>query len=674
MADSSTPPSRKGIEKLKEEITCPICLEIYEEPKVLPCLHIYCKECLRKLVRKSGNQTVTCPECRSVAQILDDNLQTAHPIQRLKEIYETMLQASQTSICTSHQNQPAGHYCKNCEKKVCRCCILAQCQRKGHIYDCIGTVATEYRETMFGNLASTKQLQMQVSTALTKVTKIKNQIREQKDTLTRDISSTFDRMIDVLQDKRQKLLQNLSEITEEKEQIIGLQEQQLQAAEAELTQFVESTMQTIAAASDERILSHKQETIADINEVTHRLSQISQSPADKPNVAMSVTNIDKLRTLCETSCSIYCKTVDPSKCTAAGEGLRHAETGKMATFTVHLVDSKGDSCIKVPIVTAELEFARKNLAQSVQVLFTSAAQCEVFFQSEFRGIHTLSVKVDDISIPNSPFQVVIQKPLDQMQVPLTQITTVQNPTRLAYGSEKLYICNSCKQGTVSVLDQKCNMITMYINPLNSPIGVAIDQHFCIYASTNGDNKVHKFTNTGAHVKTIGGYGKAHEMFINPNGIRISTNNRLFVCDSGNNRIQVFDIFLRFLKVIGKAGNRAGVFNFPADLDLDDSGKMYVADCNNHRIQVMTQDGDCEFTMGTKGTAPGELYYPTSVQVKNKLLYVTEKGNHRVSVFHILGYFITTIGNASDLHEPEGITIDEDGFVHVSSTRRKIVVF
>jgi hypothetical protein len=41
--------------------TCPLCNSEYKDPRVLPCTHTYCLNCIRdKLIK---NSRVTCPKC-----------------------------------------------------------------------------------------------------------------------------------------------------------------------------------------------------------------------------------------------------------------------------------------------------------------------------------------------------------------------------------------------------------------------------------------------------------------------------------------------------------------------------------------------------------------------------------------------------------------------------------
>ena len=88
---------------------------------------------------------------------------------------------------------------------------------------------------------------------------------------------------------------------------------------------------------------------------------------------------------------------------------------------------------------------------------------------------------------------------------------------------------------------------------------------------------------------------------------------------------------------------------------------------------MTPDGKFLYTFGRKGSAPGELHKPVSIKVRGQLLYLTEEMNNRVSVFHTSGQFVTTFGE-NYLQEPEGLAIDEDSFVYVTSHESAVLIF
>lgn len=49
---------------LQEELTCPVCLDLYRDPHLLPCGHNFCKTCLDRLRRQADRGRVRCPECR----------------------------------------------------------------------------------------------------------------------------------------------------------------------------------------------------------------------------------------------------------------------------------------------------------------------------------------------------------------------------------------------------------------------------------------------------------------------------------------------------------------------------------------------------------------------------------------------------------------------------------
>ncbi|CAE1153089.1 unnamed protein product [Acanthosepion pharaonis] len=61
----------RNMEELKLErvrnrlLYCPVCLDEFEDPRWLPCLHTVCYQCLQQLKDSSSSVFIQCPECRS---------------------------------------------------------------------------------------------------------------------------------------------------------------------------------------------------------------------------------------------------------------------------------------------------------------------------------------------------------------------------------------------------------------------------------------------------------------------------------------------------------------------------------------------------------------------------------------------------------------------------------
>ena len=96
--------SRTRVQKAREELVCPICFEMFIEPRTLACQHTFCTTCLQKLAdasrpgrRKvvpspkaaasdvdgesgatgtvsSAAITISCPECRANVSLPKDGV------------------------------------------------------------------------------------------------------------------------------------------------------------------------------------------------------------------------------------------------------------------------------------------------------------------------------------------------------------------------------------------------------------------------------------------------------------------------------------------------------------------------------------------------------------------------------------------------------------------------
>ena len=139
----STLVAEKGLKELEKEITCPVCHDHFQEPKILPCCHYYCKQCIQVLVQTSGaNQPFPCPECRRdilLPQNGPDQLPTAFFVNRMKELHTKMEKASgkveaQCEMCSSGHKVTA--FCRHCVFFICHECVKSHQKMKifsGHL-------------------------------------------------------------------------------------------------------------------------------------------------------------------------------------------------------------------------------------------------------------------------------------------------------------------------------------------------------------------------------------------------------------------------------------------------------------------------------------------------------------------------------------------------------------
>ena len=120
---------RKGVQDLEKEITCPICHDLFQEPKILPCCHYYCKGCVQKLAWRAGaNQPFACPECRSDTFLPEndpDRLPTAFFVNRMIELHSKMEKAhgKGEALCEECEEYKAVAFCRQCTEFICDNCV-----------------------------------------------------------------------------------------------------------------------------------------------------------------------------------------------------------------------------------------------------------------------------------------------------------------------------------------------------------------------------------------------------------------------------------------------------------------------------------------------------------------------------------------------------------------------
>ncbi|PIK42951.1 hypothetical protein BSL78_20194 [Apostichopus japonicus] len=107
---------------------CSVCLDQFKEPKQLPCLHRYCKECLQKIIEASDDRKIKCPMCKQDFDILNNGVDYFKTDFHMKSMLEFItLQKSfenkDLKKCVScSKNTEVSAYCFKCKDFLCNQC------------------------------------------------------------------------------------------------------------------------------------------------------------------------------------------------------------------------------------------------------------------------------------------------------------------------------------------------------------------------------------------------------------------------------------------------------------------------------------------------------------------------------------------------------------------------
>ena len=166
------------VKQVEKEVTCALCLDLFKEPKKLPCGHVYCKDYLRGLAPCSLNETISCPECRTLTQVPGNDVSkfpTAFQTNRLIEAFQKVQirvetdSPNVTELCQAHPTQPLAIYFETCKRQLCRDCVLKSKEHTSHEYDFFEKVAPKYREKVINELSLIKTQKLSISNALKEI-------------------------------------------------------------------------------------------------------------------------------------------------------------------------------------------------------------------------------------------------------------------------------------------------------------------------------------------------------------------------------------------------------------------------------------------------------------------------------------------------------------------------
>ena len=678
MATKPSSSSSPGLLKLEEQLTCPVCLDHYTNPKTLPCLHSFCQHCLEGLSLDKKNETyyLSCPTCRHCTELPVEGagaFPVAFTLNNFKEIYSTMKETAdlpnpQEATCSDH-GKPLELFCETCNTVICVTCQFRN--HKHHEYNLVTDSYTKHCQKLRECLSPVEEKKEALKKVLSALAKREGEIRERGEGVLEEIHEMVEEMMNVLRESERKLTEQAKRVTDAKLKVLS---EQMKSAEMSLSvlenveNYVEQSLKT---GSPQQVLRSKKQMMERMSEVTAQINVEELHPKEKADFVLS----KDIKSLHHIGDIVTYSSTALQQCRVKKVGcFKRLPKEKIISFSLSM-EAPDSSLLFVPLSFFSCSLVPVGKGKPIRTTVTTTSTDPGVYRIQCNpstsGTHTVIVQVYDLHLEDASLVIPFNPYLDNI-TPVQAITGLSYPWGVAVSDDTHVIITEYSSHCVTILDREGKKVKSLGGKSGSgnikfsnPRGVAITPEKFILVSDN--HRIQKISMDGYLIASVGEYGRGPLQFKYPDGIAISPiTGQIYIADKENHRIQVLNPDLTFSHSFGSEGSANGQFKSPYDIAIDSQGLVYVADYGNHRIQKFSPNGKFIAQFGSKGSGPGQLNRPLGITIDTAatgLVYVSELSNHRISIFTSDSVFVSNFGKKRNIC-PYGLTFDRDGFLYV----------
>ncbi|XP_035698704.1 tripartite motif-containing protein 2-like [Branchiostoma floridae] len=702
-------------------LTCSICMRHFQDPRVLPCLHTFCRECLQE--RAAKQQPLECPTCRTQVSLPDqgvDGLKTnfyvnnlldfaaakkgsGAPCQVCKKSVEgskswcadcailmcescTMLHRNfpfskdhevtteetlkaeggissfhRKRHCQKHKNQELVFYCESCKALVCTACTVVDHRPgKDHNPVEIATVAQKKKESLQALLQDIDPRLREIQASVKEVERKMANLAPSKEVATDQAKSYFRQIIDLLQKRERDILSQIDEQCRADGKALQTKKEAIEFELAGLTSAQTFCQQAVEHGSDVHILEVG-------NQVQTRVETLLTKQLDLESDWSEFQFVERTAVA-----DIAEKVQDLGGVnTNFKVEVKPAVQGFRCFAKLLTLNSEGRSLVtNSEAITANMsDPSGKDVPTKVQM--KSGGVWEISYVPNAMRNHRLEVKVNSKQVPGSPFEVQVHgkdTPALSIGQKSSGVEELDGPLSVAVD----------KDGNIAVVERPNKRVQIFDadtgQPLSTfpvdgecPFGIDVDFTGRVFVTSFGDNYgIRCYSKKGKLLKTL-----KPDCIKHPLGVAVLKDGRMVVADRTQKSCFLLKPDGSLIREIGK-----GQLQGPIYVSVKESrDMMIVTDGTAHKTFVFDLGGKLKIDFGKKGQIDGEFKSPAGVVVdrRGNIIVVNHSGG-RIQMFGPDGTFIRTVTTVKAGSPNHGITLTPDGYIAVACYTGQCVKF
>ena len=632
--------AKQALKKLEDQLTCAICLDAFKDPKLLQCFHVYCKDCLQRLVitDRQGQLSLRCPTYRQSTLLPPatsvSDLQPAFHIHHLFEIQDALekVKEPQKVMCgkCKKAKQAATSYCRDCGEFICAMCTTIHSNWDdfaGHEVVALEQLESKMKEldalkkvTFYCSLHKGKELEIYCETCEELIchncTVTKHCRPEHKYSLVDDTFEQHKAEIATSLEPIEKQIGIVNKALEELGQQSTKVDDQRGTTKIEIAQLFRQIYDVLEARK------------ADLD------SQVDQLANQKlKNLAAQKDEVETVQTQLA-SCLSFVR--ESLRTGSQGEVMKMKKTvmKQIKEMTDNFKPDMLPPCehanvrfnISPELLKACRQFGRVFLQDiSPEKCYATGKGLEVAEPGEKATavLHAVDRKEKAYSTPveTLTYELVsestgekincsVKKTEARSQYKISYQATSRGRHQLHIKVEGEHIKGSPFTVLVKLPVKKLGTPIKTIIGLKKPWGVAVHQKGEIMVTERSGGCISIFGPTGEKLRSFGSRGSGPGQFNEPESVAVDDDGNILMADSRNHRIQKFTSDNKYITSVGSHGSNPLQFLFPGSVSISPiTKKIAISDWNNHRVQILNPDLTFHSSIGSESSGNGQFNGP-----------------------------------------------------------------
>ncbi|XP_061103236.1 E3 ubiquitin-protein ligase TRIM35-like [Conger conger] len=234
-----------GSSLLEEELSCPVCTEIFRDPVLLSCCHSFCKACLQQYWDQKGSQE--CPVCRrrSSKEHPPFSLSLRNTCEAFLKERSQRAKAGSEVLCSLH-SEKLKLFCLEDQTPVCLVCQTSR-KHRSHTMLPVQEASEDYKEKLRTALAPLQKKLKAFNAVKLICDQTAEHIKGQAQHTERQIKMEFEKLQQFLEDEEAARITALREEEEQKSQMMKKKIEKMTEEISSLSEQIRAIEQELGA-------------------------------------------------------------------------------------------------------------------------------------------------------------------------------------------------------------------------------------------------------------------------------------------------------------------------------------------------------------------------------------------------------------------------------------------